>query len=104
MSHRFAAAISLGVCALALTACGSSQLGASERLATEKVASVPPCPESQESGCENGQPLCMLDEGDACRICRCTEYMPMASSGPGPRDPNAQAVYGPAPYNGYVPR
>ena len=44
---------------------------------------MPACADSEETGCENGKPLCMERAADACRICRCTEYTQLASDAPG---------------------
>ena len=47
-----------------------------------EIASIPACFGSEESGCENGKPLCAPDNGGACLMCRCTEYNRLPSDAP----------------------
>jgi hypothetical protein len=52
---------------LALLAC------AEETPPAQQVATIPSCVDSVGT-CDNGLPLCMMDEDRACRMCRCSEY------------------------------
>ena len=47
-----------------------------------QVAAIPSCPNSEESGCESGMPLCAMDrqEQGECLLCRCTTFVPLASN------------------------
>jgi hypothetical protein len=33
-----------------------------------------PCADSEATTCENGTPLCMMDEERACEMCRCSAF------------------------------
>jgi hypothetical protein len=64
--------------ALAASACN----GDGETPPPTQVASIPACPESQETGCENGKPLCAPDDDGACLMCRCTAYVKLPTDSP----------------------
>lgn len=71
MKRRFAA---LAVAWLSLAGCAQEATPPAAQ-----AAAIPPCADSEEGGCENGKPLCMLDVAGACQACRCTTYPPLAS-------------------------
>ena len=43
----------------------------------EQVSLVPSCQESHPDDCEDGKPLCMVNEGNACLMCRCVPAPPL---------------------------
>jgi hypothetical protein len=60
------------VLAVVLVACaGETPLAA-------QAETVPPCADSGGRACDNGMPLCMMDEERACRMCQCSEYLLVA--------------------------
>jgi hypothetical protein len=58
--------------ACALVAC------AGETPRAEQAEAVPPCADSGGRACDNGMPLCMMDEERACRMCQCSEFLLVA--------------------------
>ncbi len=71
----------------------------------EEVDKVAACVDSQEAGCDNGLPLCMMDEERACRMCRCSAYAMQqrlgAPVGTLPMGPASAAMY--EPFNKALP-
>jgi hypothetical protein len=66
----------------------------------EQVSLIPACAESHPDACDDGRPLCMLDEGDACMMCRCVAAPPLTAVLPpdvlrmqgGPLSPGAPGI------------
>jgi hypothetical protein len=48
----------------------------------EEVASMPPCEASTPDTCDDGPPLCMMDQHDTCMMCRCVPVPPLGSDVP----------------------
>jgi hypothetical protein len=48
----------------------------------EEVASIAPCEESHPDPCDDGPPLCMMDQHDTCMMCRCVPMPPLPSDVP----------------------
>jgi hypothetical protein len=76
MSRPLAALAFATLSALAAGGC------AGERPPPTELASIPACPESQESGCESGKPLCAPDSDGTCLMCRCSEYAALPTDSP----------------------
>ncbi|MGO9715090.1 MAG: hypothetical protein ACLQBL_39955 [Polyangiaceae bacterium] len=82
MSRRLTASVLVSL-SLALAACHRPP-------PKDAFAGTPQCADSHEDNCSLGRPLCMVEETNACVMCRCDPFPALGSDRP--HDPRALAT------------
>jgi hypothetical protein len=53
----------------------------------EDESTMAACAEAPDVTCDNGHPLCFVDDERACRVCRCSAFAMIPTSVPPPTNP-----------------